>query len=111
MIVADASVAGKWWFPEEVRSDFAVRMLDHELAGDGQVIAPPLLRGEMTNMLRQRMRRESLPLETAIDLLNRFLNLPITIVSPPGLEQDALQLAAEFDLPATYDAQCVSLAR
>jgi predicted nucleic acid-binding protein len=111
MFVADASVAGKWLFPDEVRSDLAFRLLDDELAGDRRILAPPLLRGELTNVLRKRMRRESLQLETALALLDQFLDLPITILSPPRIEHDALRLAEEFGLPATYDAHYVSLAR
>ncbi len=110
MICVDASVAVKWLFPEE-RSALAFGLLATAAQRSEPLCAPPLLRPEVTNALRKRMVREGLAIEDATRLLQRFLITPVAIHNPDGLHQRALELAAQFNLPATYDAHYLALAQ
>src|SRR5438094_844573 len=110
MICVDASLAVKWILREE-RTELARALYRASLRSNEEIIAPPLLPIEVTNILRQRMRaQDELSLEDANALLDAFLALPITFHSPPGLHQRALALAVGFGLPAAYDAHYVALA-
>jgi len=111
MIVVDASLAAKWLFPEETLSARALALLTAQLEAGEPILSPPLLRSEVTNTIRQRMRREQLARERALALLAQFLALPLTFVSPDGLEREALLLAEAHNLPAVYDAHYVALAQ
>ncbi len=111
MICVDASIAVKWLFPEETHSDLALALLTAQLTRVQPVIAPPILWSEVTNVVRQRMRRADLALPRATRLLDQFLALPLTPLAPDGLYRDALLLASQYDLAAVYDAQYVVLAR
>jgi predicted nucleic acid-binding protein len=110
MIVVDTSVAVKWLLPDEDFVDASAALLARELAG-GAILAPPLLRSEVTNALRQRMRRAELTRDEAVVILSRFLALPITVIEPDGLYRHALLLAVDHQLPAVYDAHFLALAQ
>jgi predicted nucleic acid-binding protein len=69
---------------------------------------------EVTNIIRNRMRRaEAMPLAVARRALDDFLALAweIEIHAPPGWRQLSLVLAADYDLPATYDAHYLALSQ
>ena len=53
MICVDASVAGKWLFPEE-HSAQADALLRGALEQAEPIVAPPLLPSEVANIVRQR---------------------------------------------------------
>ncbi|MGH2558074.1 MAG: type II toxin-antitoxin system VapC family toxin [Thermomicrobiales bacterium] len=111
MIVVDASVAIKWVLEEE-HTEQARALYRACLRDDVTIIAPPLLPSEVANTLRQRMRSTpSMPRANALALLDRFLSLSIEIRAPENLHRQALILAADFDLPAVYDAQYLVLAQ
>ena len=115
MIAVDASVCLKWIFAEQY-SEQAVALAEHAQQTHQRLIAPPLLLIEVTNVIRQRMRSEGLSLEDAENALARFLAFGVSIrpATPAGqaaLQQSALWLAAEYDLPAVYDAQNLALAK
>lgn len=57
------------------------------------------------------MRAEQLTLAWALDTLEDFLALPVTIDAHASLYHDALQLASQYRLPAIYDTQYVALAQ
>ena len=104
MICVDASLAMKWILPEPYSSE-ARAMYQASLRAAEQMVAPPLLPIEVTNVLRQRMRRpEPLSLGDARSRLQQFLTYPITLSAPPGLYESALALADAQNLPAAYDA-------
>ena len=114
MKIPDASLAVKWIAPED-DSEHAVALLAEWTRRDETIVAPTLIRYEVTNILRKKMRREGLSAANAAVLLERFLALPIALPPDPDwlaaqLHHDALELAARFDLPATYDAHYVALA-
>ncbi|MCC6629349.1 MAG: type II toxin-antitoxin system VapC family toxin [Chloroflexi bacterium] len=108
MIVVDASVVAKWLFIEP-HSDRAVSLLATCARHHQQIVAPALLSFEITNIVRQRMRRDGLGLAEAQGLLTDFTAFPIVMSAPSALSADALTLAATYDLPATYDAHYLAL--
>jgi hypothetical protein len=61
VIGVDASVAAKWIFTEQY-SEQARALLRAALSAGERIVAPPLLPIEVTNIIRQRMRQEGLPL-------------------------------------------------
>jgi predicted nucleic acid-binding protein len=110
MICLDASVAVKLILDEEW-SDLALALYRATIRSGESIVAPQLLRMEVTNILRQRMRLTGGPsLAEASWLLDRFLALEIAVLNPPGLHQRALALADGLGLPATYDAHYLALA-
>jgi predicted nucleic acid-binding protein len=111
MIVVDASVAGKWLFPHEVRARQALALLTQSTRQGDPIVAPHLLPFEVANIVRQRMIRERLALVDADQLMVRFAALPVTLQTPTGLSQQALAIADAHGLPAAYDAHYVALAQ
>lgn len=111
MICVDASLAIKWVLTDEDRADTALALLRAQIASSQEVIAPPLLYSEATNILRKRVRRQHLPLSMGLDMLDELLAFPIVLLSPADLFPDALWLASQYDLAAAYDAQYVVLAQ
>jgi predicted nucleic acid-binding protein len=110
VIVVDASVAAKWVLAEP-HSDKAEALHLACARAAEPIAAPPLLPIEVTNILRQRMRREGLALTDAVLLLQQFLAFPVALVAPAHLHEDALVLAETYNLPAVYDAHYVALAQ
>ena|SRR5579884_3225253 len=111
MICVDASTAVKWLLPEEELADHALALLRDVSRARTPIVAPALLPIEVTNTVRQRLRRAQLTLEDAERLLDRFLGLPITYATAGALCRQALRLAHIYRLPAAYDAQYVALAQ
>jgi predicted nucleic acid-binding protein len=109
LICPDASVVTKWLFAEE-HSEQA-RALYRAAARAGEVIvAPSLLASEITNNVRQRLRRGELDLAAARGHLARFLAIPIELETRSALYDRALVLAHDYGLAAAYDAQYVATA-
>ncbi len=108
MICVDASVAWKWFYPEE-HSLLADELLQTVLARSEEFMAPPLLASEITNIARQHVRRGLIQLGEARDILAGFLAMPIALQAPAMLYERSLLLAVERGLPATYDAQYLVL--
>jgi predicted nucleic acid-binding protein len=117
MICVDASVAAKWIFPEEPFAAQAEGLYQDSVAASQRIVAPPLLPIEITNLIRQRMRRAKepgkspLPLSDGQQALQLFLQFPIELITPPALHERALALAVAHDLPAVYDAHYLALAQ
>jgi predicted nucleic acid-binding protein len=109
VIAVDASLAAKWIFPE-VYSDRALALADAAQRSAERLVAPPFLPIELSNIIRQRMRRESLRLGEALDLFRQYRRYRVVMVSPRGLTERALEIADAHGLPATYDAHYVALA-
>lgn len=115
MICVDSSVAVKWIFAEEL-SELADALFQHAVIRGERLVAPPLLPIEVTNVVRQRMRRARSPEEPLLSLpqamaaLHRFLALPIELTLLPEIHLRALELAGINALPAVYDAHDVALA-
>ncbi len=112
MICVDASLAAKWILLEDY-SQQARGLYRACIQADERMVAPPLLASEMTNILRQRMRRGQprLSLSDAAQLLQHFLSMPVALVAPPRLHETALAVADRHNLAAAYDAHYVALAQ
>ena len=94
MTCVDASVAAKWIFPEEYSLQ-ARNLVERARASGEPLIAPPLLPGEVNNVIRQRMRREGLSIERARERMHRFLTYPVVIEEVEGVYETALSIAHE----------------
>jgi predicted nucleic acid-binding protein len=111
MICLDASVAVKLVL-EEAWSEVAAALFADSVRRDEPVIAPPLLRIEVTNILFQRTRSAGgMSVDEAIQDLDKFLQFAIEIRNPAGLHRQALTLAHVYRLPAAYDAHYLALAQ
>lgn len=75
------------------------------------IVAPTLIYYEISNSFhRSAIAGQLLPQE-AVRLLQNVLNLNITLYGDAELHREALNLAAQLRLPATYDAHYLALAQ
>lgn len=116
MICVDSSVAAKWVFAEEL-AESAEALYREAIAAGERIVAPALLPIEVTNIIRQRMRRAKPPAELPLSLaeataiLERFLAFPIELVTSGQVHHQALELADAHGLSAAYDAHYLALAQ
>jgi predicted nucleic acid-binding protein len=103
-VVVDASVAVKWFLPEELSA--SARLL---LASDYQLLAPDLLWAELGNVLWKRQRRGELEPGTAMRLLRDFSRLPIEFHAAERWAEAALDLAMRQGV-TVYDGLYLALA-
>jgi predicted nucleic acid-binding protein len=113
VIVVDASLVTQWIFREDLHELAGEFLAEH--TGHGELIAPHLFLFECTNIVRKRMRRSRLSYADSVVALDRFLTLGVRILPDAdgdraALHYRALELANEYDLPATYDAHYMALA-
>ncbi len=98
MICVDASLAAKWIFAEEYGQQARTLYRDTSASAE-RIVAPPLLPIEVTNIVRQRMRRAKPPAQQPLSIaeareaLARFLSFPIELSLPQELHQQALELS------------------
>ena len=92
--------------------------IDLCLAPDGfdpfsgeDLIAPPLILSETLSALHEMRWRGSLPEEMATLGLDRRREMPVKIVEPDGLREEAWRIADDFGWAKTYDAEYVALAK
>ncbi len=111
MICPDASLAIKWVVDEEEHQEQARALFRNARSADEAIIAPALLTIEVSNILRQRVRRSLLSSDEAVALCDEFLAGPIEYRNPDGLSRHALTLANTYGLPAAYDAHYLALAQ
>jgi len=109
VICVDASVAAKWVLAEE-HSARALALFYDSAAAREPVVIPPLLPLEVTNIIRQRVRRGTLTVDDAEHALEEFLTFPLTLTTSPSPHTEALRLANQHNLPAAYDAYYLALA-
>jgi predicted nucleic acid-binding protein len=109
-VILDASVAAKLVLVEEF-SDQADRLFADSRRAGLIVAGPPLLTGEVSNTLLQRVRRRELTGNDALDLVHQFMALRIHSLSPPGLIEQGFAFARDHGLPTIYDSFYVVLAR
>ena len=101
---------------DEPDSRLAAQLLaDAAIAGE-TLVAPPLLPVELSNILRQRVRSSLLTAAEAARRIIGFNALPV-VIGPAtdfalrSLTTNALALANEHNLGATYDAHYIALAQ
>lgn len=74
------------------------------------VVAPTLLRYELTSALRRKVARGILAQDDALRALKEGLALSIAFHDAPELSLRAFELATQFGWAATYDAHYLALA-
>lgn len=74
------------------------------------LIAPPLILSETLSVLHEMRWRGSLPEDMATLGLERRSEMPVQIMEPSGLHEEAWRIADEFSWAKTYDAEYVALA-
>ena len=107
-VVVDASLALKWVL-DEVHTAEALALRDRWQRDFELILAPPIFRSEVTNVLHQRARRGELTHPEAQELLETLLPAVAT-QERPGMHIRALEVAGELNLTATYDALYMALA-
>jgi predicted nucleic acid-binding protein len=103
-VVVDASVAVKWFIPEELSAD--ARMF---LAAEYELLAPDLLWAELGNALWKKHRRRELDPRTARRLLRDFARVPIEYHASEHWTEAALELAVRHGI-TVYDGLYLALA-
>ena len=105
-VVVDASLAIKWVL-EEHDSKEAERLLGGWLNAGVQLCAPALFIYEISNILFRRVTAE-----TAQEAQSALLNVGLTLDFSQSfaLSARAIELAHQFNMPATYDAHYLALA-
>lgn len=78
---------------------------------DTVLVAPPLLRYEVTNAIHRFGRAGKVPLAQTRLLLREALDVTIELRDVPGMHERALEFARQFDLPAAYDAHYLALSQ
>jgi predicted nucleic acid-binding protein len=103
-VVVDASVAVKWFIPEELSAD--ARIL---LAAEYELLAPDLLWAELGNVLWKKHRRRELDQGTASRLLRDFSRVPIEFHPAEPWTEAALGLAIRYGI-TVYDGLYLAVA-
>ena len=107
-VVVDANIAIKW-VAEELDSDEAVALYRDWVERSELLIAPPVFRPEVTNVLHQKIRRGELGLGAAIEAMDAIYDA-VSIHEPAGLYTNALTMSQALGVGATYDTLYLALA-
>jgi predicted nucleic acid-binding protein len=99
--VVDASVAGKWYFPELGHTS-ATTLLDERLEGRLDLLAPDLLESEFANLLWKKIRRNECDEDSARRMLEAWQIDRPEMIEGGLLSARALELALRLDHPV-YD--------
>lgn len=104
MLVVDASVVAKWFFPEDHSAE-SRRLLSTGRA----LLAPDLLWSEVGNIVWKRVRRGELESEEAAQVVADLIRMPLSITSTQVLLASALEIAIATDR-TVYDCTYLALA-
>jgi predicted nucleic acid-binding protein len=103
-IVVDASIAVKWFLPEELFTE-----AHHLLAPEYELLAPDLIWAELGNVLWKKHRRGEIDAGTARRLLQDFSRMPIEFQPAGRWIEAALDLAIRLGV-TVYDALYLAVA-
>jgi predicted nucleic acid-binding protein len=107
-VVVDANIAIKW-IAEEPDSPLAAALYETWTRRSELLIAPPIFRPEITNVIHRKVRRGELNLVVAVDALDALLTA-VSIHEPEMLYVNALSIAQSIGVSATYDPLYLALA-
>lgn len=74
------------------------------------IATPPHLPVEVTNVIRRRVARHFITYDEGCQLLRLFTQFSVRLVIPPGLYEQAFDLAETLHRPTVYDTHYVALA-
>jgi predicted nucleic acid-binding protein len=106
--VVDASVAAKWYFPEEGRAS-ATSLLSDRIDGRVELLAPDLIESEFANLLWKKARRGECSDAIAAEILSLWEEDRPTRIDSSLIVHRALELALRLDHPV-YDCLYVAAA-
>ncbi|MBN1145909.1 MAG: type II toxin-antitoxin system VapC family toxin [Anaerolineales bacterium] len=109
-VCVDASLVMALLTPERF-SQMALALWQEWALDDREIVAPLLLRYEVTSALYRKALQNSISKEDAAQALQYFLALDIEFMDPPDLPVLATELANKFQRPNTYDAHYLALAQ
>ena len=104
----DASIIVSFLTAEET-SIIAEALWVELIESDVQVVAPLLLRYEVVSAIYRKTVRGFIAMEDAQTVIQSFMQMSIEYVDSPQLSLRALELAARFKRPNTYDAHYLAL--
>jgi predicted nucleic acid-binding protein len=108
-VCVDANIVVTIVAPEAQRP-LALSLWRSWLKQDREIVAPRLLVYEVTSALWRNAMRDILTLGEARRAAQAALGMGVTILDPPGLSEQAFEMAAHFRRPAAYDAHYLALA-
>jgi predicted nucleic acid-binding protein len=103
-VVVDASVAVKWFLPEELSTEAR-----HLLRPEYELLAPDLLWAELGNVLWKKHRRQELDQGTARRLVRDFSRMTVEFHATGRWAAEALELAISHSI-TVYDGLYLALA-
>lgn len=103
VVVVGASLAVKW-LVREVYSDKAYALARSWARAEIDLMAPYLMPVEAANALYKRVLRQEITLQEATVLLDALLSIGIDLREPASMHVKAMELAAELQQDAVYDA-------
>lgn len=109
-IVADASAILKTYLRDETDVQSVDAMLDDLWRGRLKIVAPSLLRYEISNALWAAARQGRISIEEALAAQTDFLKINIDYMEPDNLFADALNIAFQHNR-SVYDSAYVALAQ
>lgn len=84
---------------------------DGWIEAKAQLVAPYLIRYEVTNVLYQIAKKNQLTRDTSSEMIRMLIVLPIKLFDDPSLHDQAFALEQELTLGATYDTHYLALAK
>jgi predicted nucleic acid-binding protein len=108
-LVIDASVAVKWFLPDEPFSEAALDLLRQATAGTTKFIVPDLFFSECGNVLWKAVKRKRLSAEETFAALQVIEELQLVTVPAVGLLESTMQIARNHDC-TFYDALYLAVA-
>ena len=111
VVVVDASVALKWVL-QETDSERAIMLLDKWINENKQMIAPALFTYEVTNIIYRQIGKGQLTFDEATLGLRKLFSIGVSLrfSEYEDISMQAMNIAHQFHLPASYDAHYLALA-
>lgn len=110
LLIIDASVALKWFLPDENYSRNALQLLDKYIENEITFAAPSLLEYEVVNGLIVAQRKGRIPKEAILTAIDGFINLGIGLQNISHLFEKVIHLCITCNISA-YDASYLAIAQ
>jgi predicted nucleic acid-binding protein len=108
-LVIDASVAAKWFLPDEPFSALALELLFSATTGATDFIVPDLFFSECGNIFWKAARRRRLSAEETLAAIQVIGSLQTLTIPASGLLERTLQIARTYDR-TFYDSLYLAVA-